>query len=220
MVSPISRIRLRRLTALVIALGATLIYPQAKSWSQTEADDWNWINEHFKPAFTDLMPIEQDSGMYIGYRSHRDLHTEVLEYSFVIENAPKQTDAGITLASAHIRQADTVSIYDQMMKMHRSNPREDAASIQKKVKLKSWDLTDLTCPALGTQFAKFPKLSVQMPSFETLYPHPLVHEFHIIAMGGNMDLELYDNEFPLVQWALETRQALENCVKAPHQQAK
>jgi hypothetical protein len=213
----VSLIKLRRLTALLIVIVATLIYP---SWSQTQADDWNWINDHFKPALADLMPIKQDSGMYIGYRSHRDLYTDVLEYSFVMEYDPKETSTGITLTSVRIRQADTVSIWDQMLKMHRSNPREDAASIQKKVKLKSWNLTQEACPALGTQFAKFQQLSVQMPSFDTIYLHPLVNEFYIVASGGNLDLELYGSESPLVQWAKETRQALENCVNAPHQQAR
>jgi hypothetical protein len=194
--------------------------PHARSWSQTK-DDWTWMSDHFQSAFTDLMPIKRSNGAYIGYRSHRDLYTEILEYSFVIEYDPKEVAPGqITLTSAQVREADSISIYDQMMKMHRRNPQEDAASIEKKVKLKTWDLTEAACPALGTQFAKFRQLSLQMPSFEEMHIHPLVHEFHITALGGDMDLDLVDNHAPLVKWAIETRSALENCTAAPHQPVK
>jgi len=180
--------------------------------SSQNDEEWNWINEHFGPALSELMPIQQSSGFYVAYRSHRDYQTSILEYSFVIGYDPNENGPGLQeYLSAHVRIADSLSIHDQMMKMHSSNPQEDAANIQKQVKLKTWDFTQKTCPAIQRQFDKFQVLRFGTPVFDQIVFHPLVHTFHIQAGMGNMDLVLTDEGHPLVKWALETRHALEAC---------
>lgn len=42
--------------------------------------------------------------------------------------------------------------------------------------------------------------------------HPWIHEFHIEADMGNMDVSLFEEQNSLVKWALETRHALELCI--------
>jgi hypothetical protein len=39
------------------------------------------------------------------------------------------------------------------------------------------------------------------------------HAFYAQGEEGDMSIVLTDEEHPLVKWALETRQALEHCVK-------
>lgn len=90
------------------------------------------MNKHFAQALNDLLPLKRTGGLYVAYRSHRDLYTDILEYSFVIGHEPKKEGYGLQeFLSAHVRMADAVSIFDQMMQMHRSNPDVDAVDIQK-----------------------------------------------------------------------------------------
>jgi hypothetical protein len=39
--------------------------------------DWDWMSNHFDKALHDLFPIDERYGIYVAYRSHRDLHTDV-----------------------------------------------------------------------------------------------------------------------------------------------
>ena len=39
------------------------------------------------------------------------------------------------------------------------------------------------------------------------------HEFHIDAPDGDLNFVIWDDEHPLVRWALETRRVLESCPK-------
>jgi len=182
------------------------------------------MNEHFGPALERLIPLKRTSGIYVAYRSHRDLYTEVLEYSFLVGRDVKSNAPGLEpFLSAHVCQADTVSAYDQMMKMYRQDPDEDASAIESKVKIKKLDLTEKTCPAIQIQFKKFQQIRFGVPSFDVIVLHPLVHEFRIQSGAGDMDVALYDDDSALVRWALETRSLLEKCGKnsgAPSSQSE
>jgi hypothetical protein len=161
----------------------------------------------------DLVPMKAEGGLYLSYRSHRSLYTDVPEYGFFIGYEPRHNEPGLQeFLTARVHIADAVSIYDQLMKMHRAKPDESAESIQHKLKVKIWTLTEKTCPAIQEQFSKFQKLSIQVPAFDEVSLHPLVHEFHVDAGVGNMDIDLHGSEQPLVFWAVETRRALDSCI--------
>src|SRR6266481_794336 len=69
--------RILLITLTVISLDtATLL-------SQTEAE-WEWTNKHFGQALDTLMPLQRVAGLYVVYRAHRDLRTDVPEYWFLI----------------------------------------------------------------------------------------------------------------------------------------
>jgi hypothetical protein len=202
------------LVFLLLGAIAPLTGPPTLS-SQTDAD-WEWMGKNFGPTMELLLPIKKTLGGYVSYRSYRDLYTDVLEYSFLIGHDQRKEGYGAEPhLSAHVRMADSISIYDQMMKMHRANPQKDLVDIQHAVKLKMWDLTEKTCPVVQSQFQKFQKLRFGPPVFDEIVLHPLIHEFRIQAGMGGMDLSLVDSEHPLVIWALETRRALESCVSSP-----
>lgn len=174
---------------LLILCAASRVHSHQAHESYPSEADWQWMNEHFGPAFERLMPLKRTVGTYVSYRSHRDLYTEVLEYSFLVGRDARSNGPGLEpFLSAHSVQADTVSVYDQMMKMHRQNPNEDAAAIESKVKIKKLDLTEKTCPAIQTQFRKFQQIRFGVPSFDVIVLHPLVHEFHIQTGAGDIDL--------------------------------
>jgi uncharacterized protein YlaN (UPF0358 family) len=162
-----------------------------------------------------LMPIKDPVGMYVGYRSVRDYVTSELEYSFVIGYAPDKRGYGLDRSlSAHVRMADSVSVHDQIMKIHIAAPAEDAGSIQQGIKLKVANLTEESCPAIRTQMNKLQQLDFRIPSIKTdeIIIHPLNHEFHVQTGMGNMNFNLVDEEHPMVKWALETQHALEACI--------
>lgn len=53
------------------------------------------MSNYFDKTLHDLFPIDERYGGYVAYRSHRDLHTDVPEYSFVI--GPENTSAAYML---------------------------------------------------------------------------------------------------------------------------
>jgi hypothetical protein len=205
---------------LLFILVGIPICDSAKVPPQTQ-EDRDWVDNTFVQVLDQLMPIKRKEGMYVAYRSRPALLTEVLEYSFLIgydfqENQPGLQDQ----LSVHVRIADAVSVYDQMMKMHRANPREASPSIEKKIRVKAWDLNEKSCPAIRTQFDKLDKVGFGPLDFLTISLDPPYHEFHIQAGAGDFDMTLVDEKHPLVQWALETRLALELCIVASSANAR
>jgi hypothetical protein len=180
--------------------------------SAQSSADWDWMSNHFDKALHDLFPIDERYGVYVAYRPHRDLHTDVPEYSFVIGTEKSDTVSGLPrYLAAHVREAESASVYDQMMAQHRKFPNRSADDIQKDVHVKKLKLTEMDCPAIKAQFSKLQQTRLALPQFDVVILHPLVHEFRIRAGAGDMDVALYDDENSLVSWAIETRHALELC---------
>src|SRR5215470_179629 len=122
--------------------------------AQSDAD-WDWMTDHFPKALNDFFPIDQRYNVDVAYRSHRDLHTDVPEYSFVIGPKNSDTVSGLPrYLAAQVREAESASVYDQMMALHRKFPNRSADDIQKDVRVKKLKLTEMNCPAIRTQFSK------------------------------------------------------------------
>ncbi len=181
--------------------------------SQTEAE-WDWTNNHFGAVLNSLMPLEKTPGLYVVYRANRDFHTEVPEFWFLIGHEGNSNGYGLQpILSARVRAVDGVSVYDQLMRTHQKNSSEEASSIAKKIKLKTWDSNETACPAIRTQVEKFHNLQSKPLALnsDVIVLHPMNHEFHIQSPYGDMRLTIWDDEHPLVRWAAETRRALESC---------
>lgn len=155
------------------------------SLSAQSSADWDWMSNHFDKALQALFPIDERYGVYVAYRSHRDLHTDVPEYSFVIGPENSDTVSGLPrYLAAHVREAESASVYDQMMALHRKSPNRSADDIQKDLHVKKWKVTEMNCPAIKAQFSKFQQLRFAPPQFDVVILHPLIHEFRIRAGGG------------------------------------
>ena len=123
--------------------------------SAQSSADWDWMSNQFDKALHDLFPIDERYGVYVAYRSHRDLHTDVPEYSFVIGPEKSDTVSGLPrYLAAHVREAESASVYDQMVAQHRKFPNRSADDIQKDMHVKKWKLTEMDCPAIKAQFSK------------------------------------------------------------------
>lgn len=203
------RVRSHLLRTAIAVLALFFCVPGTVS-AQSNAD-WEWVGDHFPHALHELFPLELP-GVYVAYRSHRDLYTDTLEYSFVIvPDVSAKGNGAEPRVVARVRQADSTSVYDQMMALHQKSPNRSAAEIQKELRVKTWTLAETTCPAVRTQLLRFEQLRLVPPQFDVIVLHPLIHEFHVRAAMGDMDIVLYDNDSSFVQWALETRRALELC---------
>lgn len=197
------------LVTLAIAL-ATHLGCQSSAPSQADVD---WMTQHYPQTLNELLPLKSD--VLVSYRSHRDLYTDILEYSFLIQHGARTSDnSHKRFLSAEVRIADGVSIYDQMMKMHRADGSETEQSMRPKIKVKTWNLTEQTCPPIQASFVKLHKLKFKAPAPDTIVLHPLIHEFYIGGGAGKAQAEIQTSTHPLVRWAVETRKELDACIAA------
>jgi hypothetical protein len=177
------------------------------SSSQTNAE---WVNEYYSHALDALMPLQKETGTFVAYRAHRDYRTDVPEYWFMIEYDRYGSEASF----AHVRAADGLSIYDQLARLHQNDMQAKATSLAGKIKLKSWDFDEHNCPAIKKQVENFQALQFNPPTLEakTIVFHPMNHELHVQAPNADMHVVIWDDDHPMVKWAMETRTALEKCV--------
>jgi hypothetical protein len=186
--------------------------------AQTQAD-WDWTNKEYGPVLDVLMPLHARGGLYVSYRANRDFVTSVPEYWFRIgyESNEKQGYGLQNFFSAHVRIASPNSIYDQLMALHLgTSATQDPANFKSRIKLRSYDFTEMNCPAIKAQMDKLEKLQMKLPDLNgnVITIHPMNHAFYAQGAEGDMSIVLTDEEHPLVKWASETRQALELCVKS------
>ena len=99
------------------------------------------------------------------------------------------------------------------MAIHRKEPAVQAKLIQDRIKLRKSDFTEMTCPAIKDQLEKLKNLPVKLPDIngDEVIIHPMIHTFYISGADGDANLVLTDDKNALVQWAQETRRALDSC---------
>ena len=205
-----------------LALGTALVaFPQR---NEPSAREWKWTDQAWAKLLKDFIPSKTDAGYYVSFRATQSLHAyqnEAPEWCVVIGPDPKANAPGVNnFVSAHFRIADSTSIYDQIMVMHRRKPGESLEEIRKRIKVKSIDLTESTCPDVKTMFHNFQELRFGAPKMGveddavTVYLDPPVYEIHIRAAAGDVDMTLYDDSHPLVVWAMDLRARLEACTGA------
>ena len=174
--------------------------------AQTEGEI-EWVNKHFGPVTAELLPIAEGTNTYVGFRAHRDLHNNVLEYSLLLNPTyPGDRVEGV------LRVADTATLYDQLMALHRRGTGEPIENLKNQLKVKEVRVAEAECPALRAAFLKFSKIPFRAPDPYLLILHPMVYEFEANPLSEHMSLTVAESNHPLVKWALNTRRALEICV--------
>ena len=165
----------------------------------------NQIN--FETVLDKVLPIEQRLGLNIGFRTRRDLYTDTLEYSFLLSfDNPTNTVSIVT------READTISIYDQLAAIRRRSPKATIEDLTQQIKVKERNLTETECPQLKQLFFGFEKINFRPPSSGLIVLHPMIYEIKSSFGGGDMYLTFVEDEQPLVKWALRVKAAANSCV--------
>jgi hypothetical protein len=90
------------------------------------------------------------------------------------------------------------------------SPEGSVAEAEKNLKFKDWDLSDEECPALRTMVQKLSKVRFEFSWPDKIFIDPRVHEFHFDSYSTSADFSI-DPGHPLVQWAFETRHAIQAC---------
>lgn len=208
---------LNRIKLIFIAASICLcVHRSAQAQEGPSQEGQDQVNSRFFSVLEEIFSIEERLGFSLGYRSYRDLHSEELEYSFVLNRIIKEQYLTVV-----IRMADSISLYHQLRVLHRKNPSMNIETIKPQLKIKEWRLTEETCPALRQQYDEFYRLSLTMLSAEdkareakgefAINLHPRVHTFKADISGGNLELVLTESEHPYVRWAEKARRAFEGC---------
>jgi hypothetical protein len=191
---------------LILIAACSCLFICAPCRAQTE-EEIEWVNKHFRSVMVGLLPIEEGTDTYVGFRAHRDLHNNVLEYSLLLNlNHPADRVEGV------LRVADSATLYEQLMALHRRGTGEPIENLKKQLKVKEFRVTEAECPALRAAFLKFSKIPFRAPDPYLLILHPMVYEFEVSPLSEHMGLAVAESNHPLVKWALSTRRALEACV--------
>jgi hypothetical protein len=216
----------RALTISAIVFGGVLLAsPQTKVPS---AEEWEWTDKAYEKLLDGFLPVRGDTGFYVSFRATPSLHAyegEAPEWCVFIGPDPKPRAPGVNdFVSAQLRIADSVSIYDQIMTMHRMNPEESLESIRLRIKVKSLEFTEKSCPDIKSLFQGFEKLRFSLPEMgvkngmTTIFVDPPVYDFHVQASAGNADITLYDRSHPLVVWGMKLERKLQRCAAAENRQ--
>jgi hypothetical protein len=199
---------------LLLASGSAV---SSSSATQT-IKDWEWTDKNWKIVVNELLPMKGKPGYYVTYRATQSLHgpDEKPEYYFRLGfDRSDQTPGLNDYVSAHVRTTDSVSIYAQIMDMHRKNPTRSWQNIRASITLKSLDFTEMECPAVRKEFRDFQDLRYGPPYTNPdqmeFMVDPAVFEFHVDATTGQADITLYEHTHPLVVWAMKTQRELEAC---------
>ena len=190
---------------LILIAACICLFVFSPCSAQTE-EEIEWVNKHFRSVMVELLPIEEGSDTYVGFRAHRDLHNNVLEYSLLLNlNYPADKVEGVVWV------ADSATLYDQLMTLHRRGPTEPIVNLKKQLKVRELRISEAECPALRAAFQKFSKIPFRAPDPYLLILHPMVYEFEVSPLSEHMRLVVAESSHPLVKWALNTRRVLDIC---------
>jgi hypothetical protein len=196
----------------VVALRTSAASVVTSTVEQRTDADRTWVSSNYQSVLTALLSIDKGEGEYVAYRFVYEFLVKSREYSFVIEHerCPNTGDTHDCLV-ARVRVADSKPIREQMFSLHSKYPQEGPPDIEKRIKLRTWDLRDATCPAIRVQFDRFLKIQFKAPRFSIVILDAPVHEIRAKSNSGSMKLRIPDWDDPAVVWAVETRRALAEC---------
>jgi hypothetical protein len=209
---------------LVVAIG---IAAPGRLAPQTNKE-LEWAEKHYWKVYRDLFPKMEILGDFVEYRFTETLHSSkggALESYFLlgVVLSGKKDKIKIQL-SAQFRAPDAIPIYNQIADLHHADSGAGVESIEKRIKMKSMDFTETSCPAIRNSFREFQELRFGPPytnpdpgQMETIEDSAL-YQFKIEASHGSADITLFDETHPLVVWAMKTQRELEACASAKNPQ--
>jgi hypothetical protein len=192
---------------IVFSVASPLPSSRGQVPNPSEAD-WAWLSENFRNALDHSIPLEKGTGVLISCRSYESLQVGEPEYSLSISERPGRPNANLF---AHVRIPEGKPIGGQLLAFHHESPEGSVAEAEKNLKFKDWDLTDEQCPALRTAVQKLTKVRFEFSWPDKIFIDPRVHEFHFDSYSTSADFSIDDPGHPLVQWASETRHAIQAC---------
>ena len=195
------RFLLRTPGAAVLAM---LIVGQSPAPSEA---DWNWLEKFREAAFDVLMPIKMSPSDLVAYRSYRDLYQTIEERHFRIAGGYLSSDSLTATVVVPVGR----SIQQQLLGLHMRDPKAPFESLVSQVTVRWLVLTENKCAAIRTRLDALSKVSISLPERDVIFLHPFVHRIVLDLPGAQIDARTFDEDNPLVRWAVETTDALLAC---------
>jgi len=183
-----------------------------------------WTEQHYNIVLNDLLPMEPDGDSFVVFRQSWTLHAPTGEapesYAKIGFIDVDRLDLSKWHLSAVVKTPESVSIYDQILTLHRSDANATVKQIESRIKFKELRLTEAECVSVRSAFQDFQNLQFGPPkttvdsSQSVVVMDPTFFRFHIQAEYGSEDITLLDDSHPLVKWAAKTIEELERCGKA------
>jgi hypothetical protein len=203
---PAKRASARAAFALVSLAIAALLAGALSARPQTPSDR-DWTATNFPAIFDQLFSIRQAQGDFIAVRAHRSGESEMLEFSFVLENTQNARAIDATL-----REAQGSSLHRQLTALHSSEPTKSAAELKAEIKVQTWIFSVEQCPAIATQFQAFGNIQFVRPREDDLVEeNPILYQFHESVGGGDSEVTEFVASRAFPKWASATRHALDAC---------
>ncbi len=194
-------------------LALFLVGFQLPQLEELSDDDVAWLDQHTTPVLDRFMPIGEPISDGVAFRSFRDLHYYVHERFFrvAIEYGP---------TTPHLRKALVVvpigeSIQHQLLNLHRADRTASIEQIQARIKVRRLELVENRCPAMQNRVNALKRLRMPVPSQTVFMVHPEVFRIIVDYGDGRVDSELFEQQHPLVRWALQTYDDLQKCPASP-----
>lgn len=157
----------------IVALSLALVNPLGL-YGQ-DYDKYDFLDRSYHKVLSEIMAIEANSGRYIDYRSHFDLTTKSLEYSFLIKWVQSKGENYELI----IRKPSGKSIYDQILQAYSDNPNISFSELCHKMDIKEYRLTSKHFPKIKILVDRFFKIPIRLEKRKGAMLHPQVHEFTI-----------------------------------------
>jgi hypothetical protein len=194
--------KLAKLTTL--SLGLALGSVPGRSQNQPDRE---WTDRHFLSAFEDFFPIRRGEGDFIAVRAHQNGSHEAREFSFIIQN----TQNPQAIAST-IHEAEGASLYQQLQVLHQQAPSKSYVDLREELKVQTWNLTVVQCPALLAQFAAFENIQFVRPrDDDEVEENPILYEINETVAGSSSQVIEFIPTRAIPRWANQTHQALLAC---------
>lgn len=178
--------------------------------SQEEQEVYKWVDSNFPAVLEEYLPLRlKEFG--IAHRTNRDLHTSELEYSFVLRR-----ELWSPRTHAVVRQADSLSVYNQMFFHRMENPTITLEQLRPRIRIKEWTISDSECPAVRSAVDKFWRTKLPRGREDVMIIHPMIYEFNVQSNTMDAKVTITDDEHPWARWATKTRAQLQTCIAGPH----
>jgi len=168
-----------------------------------------WTNKHFLAAFEDFFPTRTGEGDFIAVRAHQSGRNQALEFSFILENTQDPHAIRATL-----REAQGISLYQQLAAMHAKDPEKSFAGLKPDLKVQTWTFTAAQCPAVQAQYNAFENIQFVRPRDEDeVDENPIVYEINETVAGGSSQVIEFIPTRAIPRWAVATHAALRACAE-------
>lgn len=201
---------------LVLSLAVAQLSGQAPLPSGADLD---WVEQNLRATRDQVMPIGAPDQV-AAYRTSRDRFTDMAESYFSINRfRPDPTSlkesytATLTMPVGNALRGELfgTSLRAQLLQLHMADRAASLETLLLGVTVRRTRLTIEQCPAITSRLDALHG-SIAVPARQKYIAlHPVIHEVFVSVPEAHIKASFNNPDSGLVQWALETLDALKKC---------